>query len=74
VCVGLYHWGAKAEREKSIYDAGALDLFMAAYLPYCDRFVTNDDGQCAALSLVAERVGLATQVWTYGAFREALLV
>lgn len=74
MCVGLYQWGAKSEKEQSVYGAGALDLFMAAYLPYCDTFVTNDPGQYAALRLVAERAGLSTGIWTYSEWREKLLL
>jgi hypothetical protein len=74
MCVGLYHWGARSDGEQSAYGAGALDLFMAAYLPSCDTFVTNDPGQHAALRLVAERAGLSTGILTYSEWREKLLL
>jgi hypothetical protein len=55
----LAGWGhemfARAIR-RSNYGAkgkpGALDLWCAIYLPVCDRFVTNDDGQYRALRLL----------------------
>jgi hypothetical protein len=47
---------------------------MAAYLPYCETFVTRDSGQYAALNLAAERAGLSTKTLTYGDWRKQLLV
>jgi hypothetical protein len=56
------------------YKAGRLDLFSAAYLPYCDRFVTDDAGQYKALRLVADEARLPTDVCTYTDFRRGLLL
>jgi hypothetical protein len=74
ICIGQYHWGVKKEREQALYKAGALDLFMTVYLPFCDRFITNDSGQCNALRLVAERAGFATEVCMYADFRRGFLI
>jgi len=73
-CVGQYHWGLKDAMEEARYKAGMLDLFMATYLPYCDRFITNDRGQYNALMLVAERAGLATEVCLHADFRREFLI
>ena len=73
-CVGQYQWGVKNTNETSLYRAGRLDVFAAAYLPYCERFVTRDLGQYEALKLVANRAGLATEVCTYADFRRGLLL
>ena len=73
-CVGQYHWGLKDAMEDARYKAGRLDLFMATYLPYCDRFITKDPGQYNALGLVAERAGLATEVCMYADFRDGFLI
>jgi hypothetical protein len=74
ICVGQYQWGVKGPLAESTYKAGALDLFMSAYLPYCNRFVTKDSGQYHALTVVAERAGLPTGVYIYDDFRNALMV
>ena len=57
-----------------MYKAGRLDLFMATYLPYCDRFVTKDRGQYNSLSFVASEAGMPTEVQTYYGFRQSWLV
>jgi len=74
VCVGLYQWGARRKKQQSVYGAGALDLLMAAYLPYCDWFITADSGQYAALHLLRERAGLRTEITKYSAWKESILV
>ena len=38
------------------------DLFMSVHLPYCDWFVTNDDGQAKSLRVVAAHAGLETKI------------
>jgi len=73
-CVGQYHWGLKAAKEEARYKAGRLDLFSATYLPFCDRFITNDLGQFNALALAADRAGLATEVGMYAEFRSGFLI
>lgn len=73
-CAGQYHWAAKPENAAATYKAGALDLFSGAYLPFCERFITNDKGQYHALRLVAEKAGLATQVSLYSDFVGSMLI
>lgn len=73
-CVGQYHWGLKDAREEARFKAGRLDLFSATYLPFCDRFITNDLGQCNALRLTAERAKLGTEVCMYAEFRRGFLI
>ena len=73
-CVGQYHWGLGDAKEDGQYKAGGLDLFSATYLPLCDRFITNDVGQCKALSLTAQKACLTTEVCMYTDFRRRLLI
>ena len=73
-CIAQYHWAIKPAMEESLYRAGRLDLFMAACLPYCDRFITTDPGQYNALRLVAEKAHLATRVRMYSEFRREWLI
>jgi len=74
LCVAQYHWAVRDSKEESVYKAGALDLFMAIYLPYCDRFITSDSGQHNALRLAASEAGLKTKVCTYAEFRRSWLL
>lgn len=62
-----YHAGEKL-------DAGFNDLFMSVYLPYCDQFLTADEGQEKALREVALAVGLETKVLSYDDFCDSFLV
>jgi len=73
-CVGQYELGLDPINRMERYKAGRLDLFSAAYLPYCDRFVTDDAGQYKALRLVADEARLPTDVCTYTDFRRGLLL
>jgi hypothetical protein len=73
-CIGQYHWGLKSTQEEAQYKAGRLDLFSATYLPFCDRFITNDSGQCNALSLTAKRAESLTEVCMYEEFRRGFLI
>jgi hypothetical protein len=57
---------------------GTLDLWCAIYLPICDRFVTNDDGQYRALRLLNVlnkrffETPTKTHVLRYDRFKEEL--
>lgn len=55
-------------------NAGSNDLFMSVYLPYCDRFVTNDSGQEKSLREVASVAGLETKILSYDDFCNSFLV
>lgn len=74
MCVAQYQWGVRVRKEPSPYKAGRLDLFSAAYLPYCDVFITRDGPQREALNVVAERAKLKTSVLAATGFLESLLV
>jgi hypothetical protein len=58
---------------------GTLDLWCAIYLPICDRFVTNDDGQYRALRLLNVlnkrffETPTKTHVLRYHRFKEELV-
>jgi hypothetical protein len=55
-------------------NAGAIDLGQAAYLPLCDRFVTDDRAQYRGLRLLNVLNGKRrTQVMRYDTFRNRLL-
>jgi hypothetical protein len=72
-CVAQFQYGLPERKEKAEYKAGRLDLFMATYLPYCDLFVTGDEGQENALSVIATEVGLSTRVMSYSEFVQEVL-
>ena len=55
-------------------DAGSNDLFMSVYLPYCDRFVTDDEGQHKSLREVVSVAGLETEILSYDDFCKSILV
>jgi hypothetical protein len=55
-------------------NAGSNDLFMSVYLPYCDKFVTDDPGQEKSLREVALSAGLETGVSSYDDFCNSFLV
>lgn len=59
------HYGRK--------NAGAFDLFSAAYLPFCDRFVTHDKAQYRALRLIARFAPNRPRVQLWVHFRRSLV-
>jgi hypothetical protein len=54
--------------------AGRNDTFMAACLPYCDVFVTNDDGQLVCYRQVVSIAEIRVNVLSYHEFQSGLLV
>jgi hypothetical protein len=54
-------------------NAGAFDLLSAAYLPFCDRFVTHDQPQYRALRLIARFAPNPPRVQRWTEFRRALV-
>jgi len=54
--------------------SGMNDTFMATCLPYCDQFVTNDDGQLACYKEVVPLVGLNVTVRSYKEFRNSFFL
>jgi hypothetical protein len=53
--------------------AGRLDMYCAAHLPYCDKFVTADEKQLRALREIAAIGNFATEIIHYGDFRRAMV-
>jgi hypothetical protein len=51
--------------------AGRNDLMMATYLPYCDRFLTQDFAQHRDLSAIALVAGLHTEVTLFEQFSQS---
>ena len=74
LCVAQFHRCIKHMRAKADYKAGRLDLFSAVYLPYCDRFITDDKGQRNSLALVAAEAGLETEVCSFAEFKRQWFV
>ena len=54
--------------------AGRNDTFMATGLPYCDEFVTNDDGQLACYREVLALAGVGVKIQSYEEFRNRFSV
>jgi hypothetical protein len=75
----LLAWYDRSVRERHTgekFRAGRLDLFMAVYLPYCDRFITAEiyGEQERCLREVARAAGLHTVVGSYDDFCNGMLV
>jgi hypothetical protein len=70
-------WYDRALRDRhkgEKYKAECSDLFMAAHLPYCDKFITADPEQEKCLREIAMLAGLETQILSYDDFCESFLV
>jgi hypothetical protein len=72
LCFSQYDLCIRGENVESLGKAGRLDMFSAVYTPYCAVFVTNDEGQCKAITEVARLAGLDPSVVMYPAFKESL--
>jgi hypothetical protein len=64
----------RPERVGPSYNSGRNDTLMAICLPYCDEFVTSDDGQIACYRTVASVAGLDVTVRSYDEFRSGFSV
>jgi hypothetical protein len=73
LCFSQYDRCIREERQQSLGRAGRNDMFSAVYLAYCKVFVTNDDGHCKAMKVVAELTGLDTTVLMYDEFKSGLI-
>ena len=73
LCFSQYDRCIREERRQSLGKAGRNDMFSAVYLAYCKVFVTDDDGHCKAMKVVADLTGLDTAVLTYEEFRSGLV-
>jgi len=69
--MGFYRWSLRGQRGRK-EAAGRNDLLMAAYLPYCDWFITNDRPQRQDLSEVASNAEIACQVCSFEEFRTGI--
>jgi len=56
------------------YKAGRNDQMMAAFLPYCEQFLTNDRSQYRCLSEVASAAGILVTVKLYDDFCESHII
>jgi len=72
LCFSQYDRCIRGEREPSLGKAGRLDVFSAVYLPYCQVFVTKDEGQHKALTAVSELMELSTSILMYEVFKANL--
>ena len=70
LCFSQYDRCIREERQQSLGRAGRNDMFSAVYLAYCKVFVTDDDGHCKAMKVVADLTGLDTTVLTYQEFNQ----
>jgi hypothetical protein len=70
--MGFHVWSLRGHQGRKGKPAGRADLAMAAYLPYCNWFVTNDFGQQQALSEVAVATNLECQVVSLDEFEAAV--
>jgi len=73
LCVAQYDRCVRGEGEPSLGKAGRNDMFSAVYLSYCGIFVTNDRGQCKALTAVAGLMHWPVSVALYSEFRSRLI-
>ena len=71
-CYGLvmawFNWSLRPTHELPALP-GRNDLLMAAYLPYCDRFVTGDWAQERDLREIAGAAGIACDVLSFDDFK-----
>ena len=72
--VAQFHRSVRDFRLPAVYKAGRLDLLSAVYLPYCDRFVTHDDGQYNALKALTAQAGIPAKILSYAEFQQGWLV
>lgn len=75
----LMRWFQRALRNPRTgekYAAGCNDLFMAAHLPYCDKFITAEKNreQEKCLREIVAVAGLETEVLSYDEFCDSFLV
>jgi len=56
------------------FEAGRVDQFMSAYLPYFPQFITHDEPQQRCLQEVVRACGLSTQVRPYEDFYNGFMV
>ena len=72
LCFSQYDMCIRDPRMPSLGKAGRYDMFSAVYLPYCMVFVTNDPGQCKALTAVTDLMAQEISILMYDAFKAGL--
>ena len=73
LCFSQYDRCIREEKKQSLGKAGRNDMYSAIYLPYCAVFVTNDDGHCKAMKVVAQETELNTTILLYDEFKSGLI-
>lgn len=73
LCFSQYDMCIRGDNVESLGKAGRVDVFSAVFLPHCDIFVTNDDGQCKALKIIRSLAGLETSILMYEDFKMGLI-
>ncbi len=73
LCVSQYDRCIRADRTPTFGKAGRLDSLSATYLPYCEFFITNDNGQLTTLTTVNGLIAGKTIVERYSDFTRRFL-
>jgi hypothetical protein len=74
LCAAQYDRCIRPQNVGPSLRSGMNDTFMSVYLPYCQRFVTNDSGQLRCLREVASICQLDVAVQSYEEFRDGLFL
>lgn len=72
ICMMRYEHCTRDLSVGESYRAGAVDLFMSVYLPYCDHFVTRDAQQERCLREIVAEGALTAEIRSYETFRDTL--
>jgi hypothetical protein len=72
ICVAQYERCVRDLKAGRSLRAGKFDLYMSLYLPYCDEFITADEGQLNALQEVVSVGNLGVRVRSYEDLRDGL--
>jgi hypothetical protein len=63
-----YHRGVAKSNNGKKHNPGAIDLWFATYLGYCDRLITHDQPQHRALLQISEFIGAKCEVMLFESF------
>ncbi|PYP82156.1 MAG: hypothetical protein DMG65_26985 [Candidatus Angelobacter sp. Gp1-AA117] len=69
-----YDRSVRGDGAKPRFEAGNIDHYMSAYLPYFPQFITDDPNQQSSLQEIATVCGLNTQVRLYDDFYTGFMV
>lgn len=72
LCVALFDRCVRPPNTQGSLRAGWADTFMAAYLPYCDQFVTADERQLSCYREIASLCDLNVKIRSYNDLRRCL--